>query len=106
MAGAVRRSRPVRGLQTPQEEEAGELPARCRRARANGEWRDWAGGLPDDVLEKVAGKVVAQTEAGWAVYPKDGSNSEEYIQEQMEERKRDSNCLFVLARVCRGALAR
>ena len=31
-------------------------------------WRDWAGGLPDEVLEKVAAKVVAQTEAGWAVH--------------------------------------
>ena len=34
------------------------------------EWRDWARGLPDEVLEKVAGKVVAQTEAGWAAFLK------------------------------------
>ena len=31
---------------------------------APGGVRDWAGGLPEDVLGKVAGKVVAQTEVG------------------------------------------
>ena len=60
------------------------------------------GGLPADVLGKVAAKVVAQAEAGWAAYLKDGRNSEEYIKEQMAKRKRDGNCLFLFARVCKG----
>ena len=77
-----------------------------RAARAAGvapeEWRDWAGGLPEDVLGKVAGKVVAQNEAGWAAQLKAWDDSEEEIQEEMERRKREGNCLFVFARVCRG----
>ena len=65
------------------------------------EWRDWAE-LPADVLEKVAGKVVAQTEAGWAAHLKEWGWSEERIQEEMAKRKRKGNCLFVFARVCKG----
>ena len=66
-AGRVRRSRRLR-----------EAPHR-RAAAAGGvapeEWRDWAGGVPAEVLEKVAGKVVAQNEAGWAAFlKKDGWN--------------------------------
>ena len=67
--------------------------------------RDWAGGLPDEVVEKVAAKVVAQTEAGWAAWLKEwGPNywTEERIRERMAERQRDGNCcLFVFARVCK-----
>ena len=33
-------------------------------AKRDPNWRDWAGGLPADVLVKVAAKVVAQTGAG------------------------------------------
>ena len=93
-AGRVRRSRRLR-----------EAP-RLRAAAAYGvdpeAWRDWAGGLPDDVLGKVAAKVVAQTEAGWAVQLKAWDISEEYIQKTMERRKRDGSCcLFVFARVCK-----
>ena len=63
---------------------------------------DWAG-LPEHLLEKVAGKLVAQSEAGWAaklrqLYP---NWAEEHIQEYMATRKRDGNCLFVFARVCK-----
>ena len=66
------------------------------------EWRDWAGGLPAEVLLKVAGKVVAQTEADWAAYLEERCWSEEEIQEEMEERKRRGNCcLFVFALVCK-----
>ena len=65
-------------------------------------WRDWAGGVPAEVLEKVAGKVVAQTEAGWAAHLKEWGWSEERIQEEMAKRKRKGNCLFVFARVCKG----
>ena len=64
-------------------------------------WRDWAGGLPDEVLEKVAAKVVAQTGAGWAAQLKEWGHSEGYIQAEMANRKRDGNCLFVFARVCK-----
>ena len=34
------------------------------------EWRDWAG-LPEHLLMKVAGKLVARTEAGWAAHQGD-----------------------------------
>ena len=57
-AGRVRRSRRLR--------EAPVLRAAAAAGVAPEDWRDWAGGLPADVLAKVAGKVVAQTEAGWA----------------------------------------
>ena len=69
------------------------------------DWRDWAGGLPDEVLAQVAGKVVAQTEAGWAAGLKEAYpnwTGLERLQERMAKRKRDGNCLFVFARVCKG----
>ena len=66
------------------------------------EWRDWAGGLPAEVLERVAETLVAQTEAGWAAQLKEWGWSEGEIQEVMEERKREGNCLFVFAVVCKG----
>ena len=69
-------------------------------------WRDWGNafgeGLPDEVLAKIGTALVAQTEAGWAADLKDMGNSEEEIQEEMAKRKRDGNCLFVFALVCRG----
>ena len=52
------------------------------------EWRDWAG-LPEDLLVKVAGTLVAQNEAGWAAQLKEWGNSAEEIQERMAERERD-----------------
>ena len=65
---------------------------------------DWAG-LPEDLLVKVAGKLVAQTEAGWAAWLKEGNPdywTEERLQEQMATRERVGNCcLFVFARVCK-----
>ena len=70
-------------------------------AKQNPAWRDWAGGLPDEVLETVAGKVVAQTEAGWAARLKRLGCSEWGIQTMMAERERDGNCLFLFARVCK-----
>ena len=63
--------------------------------------RDWAG-LPEDLLVKVAAKVVAQNEAGWAAQQKRNGYSEEVIQEEMAARKREGNCLFIFARVCKG----
>ena len=72
------------------------------RMRQDPAWRDWAGGLPDEVLATVAEKVVAQTEAGWAARLKEWGFSEEDIPERLAEMKRDGNCLFVFARVCKG----
>ena len=72
------------------------------RMRRDPAWRDWAGGLPDEVLAKVAGTLVAQTETGWAAQLKEWGWDEEHIQERMEEWKREGNCLFVFARVCKG----
>ena len=64
--------------------------------------RDWAGGLPAEVLGKVAGKVVAQTEAGWAAWRKEDGYSEEHIQWELVRRKRKGDFLFPFARVCKG----
>ena len=68
------------------------------------DWRDWAGGVPADVLVKVANKVVAQTEAWEAAQLKERNPAywtEERIQEEMAYQKRMGNCLFVFARVCK-----
>ena len=95
-AGRVRRSRRLR--------EAPHRRAAAAAGVAPEEWRDWAGGLPDEVLAKVVGEVVAQNEAGWAAFLKERNPAywtEERLQEKMEERKRDGNCLFVFARVCK-----
>ena len=63
---------------------------------------DWAG-LPEHLLMKVAGKVVAQNEAGWAAQLKEDGWSEWGIQRNLAYRKRKGNSpLFVFARVCRG----
>ena len=90
-AGTVRRSRRVRGLGP--------------RAAAEEERRDWAGGLPDEVLEAVARKAVAQNEAGWAAQLKKDKPrwTAERIQRKMAKRRRDGYCpLFVFARVCKN----
>ena len=52
---------------------------------------------------KVAGKLVAQTEAGWAAQLRERYNySKEEIEKEMAMRKRNGNCpLFVFARVCK-----
>ena len=66
---------------------------------------DWARGLPDELLAKVAGVLVAQNEAEWAARLKEWDPTqwtEERIQENMARRKRGGNCLFVFARVCKG----
>ena len=70
-------------------------------AKQDPAWRDWAGGLPAEVLAKVAEAVVAQNEAGWAAHLKVLDCSDQYIQGKMAKRKRDGNCLFVFARVCK-----
>ena len=80
--------------------------ARAAGRVAPEDWRDWGGrlgiGLPAEVLQKVAEKVVAQNEAGWAAWRRERHNySEEEIEEEMAERKRYGNCLFAFARVCK-----
>ena len=93
-AGRVRRSQRLR--------EAPVLRAAAAAGVAPEEWRDWAGGLPDEVLETVARKAVAQTEAGRAAWLRERYNySKEDIEEEMAKRKRDGNGLFVFARVCK-----
>ena len=65
---------------------------------------DWAN-LPADLLERVAATLVAQTEAGWVAQRKERNPAywtEDAIQERMVKRKREGNCLFVFARVCKG----
>ena len=64
---------------------------------------DWAGGLPDDLLVKVAETLVAQHEAGWAAWLKRRFNySEAQIQLEMAWRKgRGEYPLFIFARVCK-----
>merc|ERR1712075_45294 len=63
---------------------------------------DWAG-LPEDLLVKVAGTLVAQTEAGWAAAVLKGlyGYSEDEIQEKMAQRKREGLGLYIFARVCK-----
>ena len=64
--------------------------------------RDWAGGLPIEVLATIAKKLVAQTEAGYEARLREIGMGEEGIQRQMDHRKRQgpSRGLFVFARVC------
>ena len=62
---------------------------------------DWAG-LPEDLLVKVAGTLVAQSEAAWAAELPVWGWAEDKIQEEMAERKSKGNCLFVFALVCKG----
>ena len=92
-AGRVRRSRRLR--------EAPHRRAAAAAGVAPEEWRDWAGGLPEEVLGKVASTLVAQTEAGWAAYAKKCGCTEAQIQAKVDERKRGGDCLFVFARVCK-----
>ena len=66
---------------------------------------DWAGGVPVEVLAKVAGKLVAQNEAAWAAHLREKDPkywTKERMRYKMANRKRDGNCLFVFALVCRG----
>ena len=71
-------------------------------------WRDWGAvlaqnSLPAEVLEKIAGTHSAQTEAMQAAYLKERRPdwSEREIQREMAKRKREGNCLFIFARVCK-----
>ena len=88
-------------------------PAQTAPGVAPEDWRDWAGGLPVEVLAKVAGKVVAQNDAAWAAWLSTHVTpfgvwqyeSEEYrarfIKSDVEERKRNGSSLYMFARVCK-----
>ena len=79
-----------------------DLHRKGQAARQDPNWRDWAGGLPEELLAKIALAHVAQTGAGWAAFLKQELGwRDKKIQEEMAKRKRDGNCLFVIARVCR-----
>ena len=80
-----------------------DLHWKVQAARRDPNWRDWAGGLPEELRVKIAKTHVAQTEAGWAAKLKQDLPhlTEEEIQDRMAERKRDGTCLFVFARVCK-----
>ena len=97
-----------------EEEQGANFTRRLRIRAANAagvapeDWRDWGGrlgpGLPEELLVKVAGKVVAQHEAGWAARLKEEKPdfwTEERIQAEMAHRKHQGNCLFMFARVCK-----
>ena len=77
----------------------GDAAAAAPEARSG-----WAG-LPEDLLMKVAGKLVAQNEAGWAADLKERIPAYwtgGVHQRRMVQRKREGNCLFVFALVCKG----
>ena len=84
--------------------QVGADPARALApGAAPGDWRDWAGGLPTEVLANVAEALVAQAEAAWAAQLEESYPflSEERIQAEMAKRQREGNCLFPFARVCK-----
>ena len=64
--------------------------------------RDWAWGLPWEVLARVGEIHIAQAEAAWAAWLKRDGCSEEEIREEMEERAAEPSGLFALALVCKG----
>ena len=70
-------------------------------APAAEERRDWAGGLPATVLVKVAGKVVAQSQARWAAHLKRLHFSEREAEWTMRLRPDDGLGLFAFAMVCK-----
>ena len=88
-AGADQGSPPV--LQAPGAVPGGVDPE---------ELRDWAG-LPEELVVKVAGKLVAQNEATYAAWLKKDGETEGFIQVWMKMRMNEGNCLFVFAMVCK-----
>jgi hypothetical protein len=64
--------------------------------------RDWAGGLPIEVLAKIAATHVAQTEATKTAFLKGVLGwPQKEIQEEMTKPERNGNRLFVFAMVCK-----
>ena len=55
-----------------------------------------------ELLAKVAKEVVAQTDADAAADLKRRGGPEEVVQRKMAARKREGNCLFPFALVCKG----
>ena len=83
----------------------GELGGRVAAATLEEEegdpWRDWAGGVPQEVLAMIGEALVAQKEAAWAARLTRNNYNEGYINERLEERKSEGRCLYVFARVCK-----
>ena len=64
-------------------------------------WRDWAGGLPELVLVKVAETLVAQDEAAWVAWFTKRGLPAEVIQKETAARRAQGNGLYIFARVCK-----
>ena len=66
-----------------------DLHRKVRAARRDPNWRDWAGGLPEELLVKIAKAHVARTGAGWAALLKQVLGwPEKEIRERMGNGKR------------------
>ena len=102
-AAAEHAAREANARQRREEVAAAKQQLALLQARLDPAWRDWARDVPAEVLAMVAEALVAQTEAGWVAWLKETypSLSEERIHKRMARRKRDGNCLFVFARVCK-----
>ena len=94
----------------PQVLEEDASPPQTAPGVAPQDWRDWAGGLPVEVLAKVAGKVVAQNDAAWAAWRstprgvwqyESEEDRAEFIESDVEFRKRNGSSLYMFARVCK-----
>ena len=73
---------------------------------AEKEWRDWGrrfgNELPEEVLVKVAEKVVAQQEAEYAAHLTSDGGDDRTLRKKMKKREREGTCcLFVFALVCK-----
>ena len=85
----------------PGSQAPGATVGEHRRPRAPGAGPDWAH-LPADLLAKVAGKVVALNEAGWAAHLRADRIGRWAIERKLQERQAQGHCLFVFAMVCKA----
>ena len=73
---------------------------------AEEDWRDWGrrfgNELPEEVLVKVAEKVVTQQEAEYAAHLTSDGGDDRTLRKKMKKREREGTCcLFVFALVCK-----
>ena len=64
-------------------------------------YRDWAGGLPADVLVAIATKLATEREDAYEAALEDLEYSKRGIREAMQKRAEDGHCLFPFAMVCK-----
>ena len=64
-------------------------------------YRDWAGGLPADVLVAIATKLATEREEAYEAALEDLEYSKRGIREAMQIRAEDGHCLFPFAMVCK-----